>query len=48
MCIANFFFTANAGEDQVIALPQTWATLDGKQSSDDIKIVGWKWEQIRY
>ncbi|XP_049856046.1 dyslexia-associated protein KIAA0319-like protein isoform X1 [Schistocerca gregaria] len=39
--------TANAGSDQVVSLPQTWVTLDGTQSNDDIKIVSWSWEQIR-
>ncbi|XP_039275783.1 dyslexia-associated protein KIAA0319-like [Nilaparvata lugens] len=37
---------AIAGSNQTVALPQTWALLNGSQSSDDIQIVSWKWEQI--
>jgi hypothetical protein len=45
--LTNVYFTANAGKDITISLPQTWALLDGSQSSDDIKITNWKWEQLR-
>ncbi|XP_075210094.1 dyslexia-associated protein KIAA0319-like protein [Lycorma delicatula] len=38
--------TANAGPNQTIALPQTSVFLNGSQSSDDIQIVSWNWEQI--
>ncbi|XP_023702907.1 dyslexia-associated protein KIAA0319-like protein isoform X3 [Cryptotermes secundus] len=38
---------ANAGMDITVSLPQTWALLDGSQSSDDNKITAWKWEQLR-
>ncbi|KAL1122383.1 hypothetical protein AAG570_003788 [Ranatra chinensis] len=37
---------ADAGPDSSIALPQTWVTLNGSGSSDDIGIVAWKWDQI--
>lgn len=38
--------TANAGTNKTIALPQTWVLLNGSQSSDDIGIAKWQWEQI--
>ncbi|PSN49545.1 hypothetical protein C0J52_04994 [Blattella germanica] len=38
---------ANAGADATVSLPQTLVLLDGSQSSDDIKITNWQWEQIR-
>jgi hypothetical protein len=34
--------------DITVSLPQTWVLLDGSQSSDDIKITTWKWEQLRW
>lgn len=37
---------ANAGEDVVVSLPQTWVTLDASGSSDDIKIASYHWKQI--
>lgn len=37
---------ANAGQNSSINLPQTWAILNGSQSTDDIKIVEFKWKQI--
>lgn len=37
---------ANAGEDIVVSLPQTVALLDGSQSSDDIKLKEWHWDQL--
>lgn len=37
---------ANAGQNFSINLPQTWAILNGSQSTDDIKIVEFKWKQI--
>lgn len=37
---------ANAGKNFTINLPQTWATLNGSQSSDDIKIVYFEWKQV--
>ncbi|XP_021932800.1 dyslexia-associated protein KIAA0319-like protein isoform X2 [Zootermopsis nevadensis] len=37
---------ANAGKDITVSLPQTWVLLDGSQSSDDIQITAWKWEQL--
>lgn len=37
---------ANAGANVTIALPRTWTILNGSQSSDDIGIVKWYWEQI--
>lgn len=44
---ASVYSTANAGMDITVSLPQTWALLDGSQSSDDNKITAWKWEQLR-
>ncbi|KAL3274510.1 hypothetical protein HHI36_015893 [Cryptolaemus montrouzieri] len=37
---------AEAGLNVTISLPQTWAVVDGRNSSDDNKITGFKWEQI--
>lgn len=37
---------AKAGDNITISLPQTWVILDGKNSTDDNKIVEYKWEQI--
>lgn len=37
----------DAGSNVTIALPQNWALLDASKSTDDNKIVGWKWEEIR-
>lgn len=38
--------TANAGGNSTISLPQTWVVLDASKSTDDNKIVAYKWEQI--
>ncbi|XP_045475739.1 dyslexia-associated protein KIAA0319 homolog [Harmonia axyridis] len=38
--------TAEAGSNITMSLPQTWAVVDGRNSSDDNKIVAFKWEQI--
>ncbi|KAK9507074.1 hypothetical protein O3M35_008896 [Rhynocoris fuscipes] len=38
--------TANAGPNVTIALPQTWALLNGSLSSDDISIEKWNWEFV--
>ncbi|XP_024084627.1 dyslexia-associated protein KIAA0319-like protein isoform X2 [Cimex lectularius] len=37
---------AHAGSNATIALPQTWTILNGSESTDDIGIDHWKWEQI--
>lgn len=37
----------NAGPNQSISLPQNWAPLDASKSTDDNKIVGWKWEEVK-
>ncbi|KAJ8910157.1 hypothetical protein NQ315_007486 [Exocentrus adspersus] len=37
---------ANAGENQTISLPQTWIVVDASNSTDDNKIMEFKWEQI--
>lgn len=37
---------AVAGEDVTIALPQTWAMLDGSASSDDVSLVSYAWRQL--
>ncbi|XP_041775051.1 dyslexia-associated protein KIAA0319-like protein [Anopheles merus] len=38
---------AKAGTNgTTIYLPQTWAVLNGSESSDDIKIVAYSWQQI--
>ncbi|KAK3919328.1 Dyslexia-associated protein KIAA0319-like protein [Frankliniella fusca] len=37
----------DAGPNVTLALPQNWAFLDASKSTDDNKIVGWKWEEIR-
>lgn len=42
------FVLADAGDDISIALPVTRAVLNGTKSKDDIKIVLYHWEQIRY
>jgi hypothetical protein len=34
---------ADAGPDQIIALPVSVITLNGSQSSDDLGIVKWEW-----
>lgn len=36
---------ANAGQNFTVNLPQTWALLNGSQSTDDIKIVEYQWKQ---
>jgi len=41
-------FVADAGDDVSIALPMTHAVLNGTRSKDDIKIVLYHWEQVRY
>lgn len=46
--IDEFYFTADAGDDVSIALPVTRAVLNGTRSKDDIKIVQYHWEQVRY
>lgn len=42
------FISADAGDDISIALPITRAVLNGTRSKDDIKIVLYHWEQVRY
>jgi hypothetical protein len=42
------FVTADAGNNISIALPITHAILNGTKSKDDIKIVLYQWEQVRY
>lgn len=37
---------AEAGANITTSLPQTWAVMDGRNSSDDNKIISFKWEQI--
>ncbi|KAJ8931838.1 hypothetical protein NQ314_015235, partial [Rhamnusium bicolor] len=37
---------ANAGQNLTISLPQTWVELDASNSTDDNKIMEFKWEQI--
>lgn len=37
---------ANAGQNITINLPQTWTTLNGSQSADDIKIIEYLWKQV--
>ncbi|XP_066137669.1 dyslexia-associated protein KIAA0319-like protein [Euwallacea fornicatus] len=37
---------AEAGENVTISLPQTWAVVDGSNSTDDNGIVTYKWEQV--
>lgn len=39
-------FSADAGDDITIALPETQTVLDGSRSKDDIKIVSYHWEQV--
>lgn len=36
----------NTGPNITVSLPQNWAFLDASKSTDDIKIVGWKWEEL--
>uniref|UniRef100_A0A1Q3FBJ4 Putative serine-type protease inhibitor n=2 Tax=Culex tarsalis TaxID=7177 RepID=A0A1Q3FBJ4_CULTA len=38
--------TAKAGANYTINLPQNWATLNGSESRDDLKITSWRWRQI--
>lgn len=35
--------TANAGQPQIVELPENSVTLDGSQSSDDHEITAWEW-----
>ncbi|CAH1180374.1 unnamed protein product [Phaedon cochleariae] len=37
---------ASAGANATISLPQTWIVLDASNSSDDNKIIAYKWEQV--
>ncbi|XP_063227382.1 dyslexia-associated protein KIAA0319-like protein isoform X2 [Bacillus rossius redtenbacheri] len=37
---------ADAGEDGLVSLPQTWVQLNGSRSHDDIKIAAWQWQQL--
>jgi hypothetical protein len=37
---------ANAGVNVTISLPQTWVVVDASNSTDDNKIVGYRWEQV--
>lgn len=38
--------TAEAGNNLTISLPQTWVVLDATNSSDDNKIVSFKWTKV--
>lgn len=38
---------ANAGQNLTISLPQTWVVVDASNSTDDNKIMEFKWEQIQ-
>ncbi|XP_046753459.1 dyslexia-associated protein KIAA0319 isoform X2 [Diprion similis] len=37
---------ADAGEDIIIALPETHTKLNGSKSKDDVKITSYLWEQV--
>lgn len=37
---------ASAGQNLTISLPQTWVVVDASNSTDDNKIMEFKWEQI--
>lgn len=37
---------ANAGQNITISLPQTWAAIDASNSTDDNKIMAFKWELL--
>lgn len=37
---------ANAGPNQTITLPQTWATLNASNTTHDAKITSYKWIQL--
>ncbi|KAG5899774.1 hypothetical protein JTB14_006109 [Gonioctena quinquepunctata] len=37
---------AKAGENITISLPQTWVVVDASNSTDDNKIITFKWEQV--
>lgn len=37
---------ANGGGNITISLPQTWVVVDASNSTDDNKIVAFKWEQV--
>lgn len=37
---------ANAGQNITISLPQTWVVLDASNSTDDNKILAFKWEEL--
>ncbi|KAJ1521882.1 hypothetical protein ONE63_002221 [Megalurothrips usitatus] len=37
----------NIGPNVTVSLPQNWAPLDASKSTDDNKIVGWKWEEVK-
>lgn len=37
---------ANAGANYTVTLPQNWATLNGSDSKDDLRILSWNWRQI--
>lgn len=37
---------AKAGDNITISLPQTWVVVNGNQSTDDNKIVDFKWSQV--
>ncbi|XP_021701542.1 dyslexia-associated protein KIAA0319-like protein [Aedes aegypti] len=37
---------ANAGANYTLNLPQNWATLNGSESKDDLRITSWNWRQI--
>ena len=36
---------ANAGQDQTIQLPTDSVTLDGTRSTDDVRIITYRWKQ---
>ncbi|KAJ8979867.1 hypothetical protein NQ317_016051 [Molorchus minor] len=37
---------ANAGPNLTLSLPQTWVVIDASNSTDDNKIMAFKWEQL--
>lgn len=38
--------SASAGGNVTVVLPQTWATLNASQSTDDLKIEHYEWTQV--
>ena len=47
LLIFNNTISADAGEDMTVVLPKSTITVNGSNSTDDIKIVAWQWHKLK-